>query len=186
MAAKSPVGGAGFANGCRALHPGRDLLEQLQPFRADAELEQSKSGEVAARPRQALDKAGADRVADHGEHDRQGAGGLLQRHHRVVAAGQKDVRTEREELRDVSAHTLGIAAAPADIDLRVAPVGPAQLLQPLRNAARRACPSGPSAATLMSTPMRRMRAGCCARAAIGHAAVPPRRVMNSRRLMKAP
>ena len=35
----------------------------------------------------------------------------------------------------------------------------------------------------MSTPMRRIRSPCCARATIGHAAAPPRSVMNSRRLM---
>jgi hypothetical protein len=34
----------------------------------------------------------------------------------------------------------------------------------------------------MSTPMRRTRSNCCARAANGHAAAPPRSVMNSRRL----
>src|SRR5215475_8125179 len=48
----------------------------------------------------------------------------------------------------------------------------------------RACPSGSSAAVFMSTPMRRIRSPCCARAAIGHvAAAPPRSVMKSRRLM---
>jgi hypothetical protein len=31
--------------------------------------------------------------------------------------------------------------------------------------------------------MRQTLPGCCARAAIGHAAVPPTRIMNSRRLM---
>ena len=48
----------------------------------------------------------------------------------------------------------------------------------------RACPSGSSAARLMSTPMRRIRSACCARAASGHAAAaPPSSVMNSRRLV---
>ena len=46
----------------------------------------------------------------------------------------------------------------------------------------RACASGSSAARFMSTPMRRIRSGCCARAASGHAAAaPPSSVMNSRR-----
>src|SRR5205807_1595015 len=82
------VGSASFPNDRCALHPGRDLLEQLEPFRADAELEQGKSGDVAARARQALDKAGADRITDHGEHDWGYAGGMLQLHHRMVAAGR--------------------------------------------------------------------------------------------------
>src|SRR5215831_14248973 len=37
----------------------------------------------------------------------------------------------------------------------------------------------------MSTPMRRMRLPCCAPAASGHAAAPPRSVMNSRRLISS-
>src|SRR5262249_55093167 len=58
------VGSASFPKDRNALHPGRDLLEQLEPFRADAELEQGKSSDVAAWPPQALDKAGADRITD--------------------------------------------------------------------------------------------------------------------------
>jgi hypothetical protein len=54
----------------------------------------------------------------------------------------------------------------------------------LKNAATRLCPSGSSAAKCMSTPMRRIRSGCCARAASGHAAAaPPTSDMNSRRLI---
>jgi hypothetical protein len=62
-------------------------------------------------------------------------------------------------------------------------------LQPNRcrlcwNAATRACASGSSSAWPMSTPIRRTRSGCCARAGSGQiAAVPPISVMNSRRLM---
>src|SRR5215510_12593504 len=35
----------------------------------------------------------------------------------------------------------------------------------------------------ISTPIRRIRSGCCARPASGHAAAPPSSVMNSRRLV---
>ena len=34
--------------------------------------------------------------------------------------------------------------------------------------------------------MRRIRSGCCARAASGHAAAPPRAAMNARRLISHP
>src|SRR5262249_37711400 len=55
--------------------------------------------------------------------------------------------------------------------------------RPCANAASRARSSGSSAANGDNTPMRRIRSGCCARAASGQAsAVPPRSVMNSRRL----
>jgi hypothetical protein len=51
----------------------------------------------------------------------------------------------------------------------------------------RACDSESSAAEAMSTPMRRTRSGCCARAARGQAtaAPPPRNVMNSRRFISS-
>ena len=55
---------------------------------------------------------------------------------------------------------------------------------PSRNAVTWACASASLSANGISTPMRRMRSGCCARAASGHAAAaPPRSVMNSRRRM---
>ncbi len=61
----------------RPRHTGRDVSDQLQPFHADAELEQYKSGSVAARPRQGRHEAGTDRVSGLREHDWHGAGRLL-------------------------------------------------------------------------------------------------------------
>ena len=55
---------------------GAILLEQLQPFCAHAVFKTHKSGGVAARPRQAIDVAGADRVGDDHKHDRHAAGRL--------------------------------------------------------------------------------------------------------------
>src|SRR5262249_36350761 len=53
--------------------------------------------------------------------------------------------------------------------------------RPCRNAALRACPSASSAARFTSTPIRRIRSPCCARAASGHTtAAPPSSVMKSR------
>src|SRR5262249_41875006 len=46
---------------------------------------------------------------------------------------------------------------------------------------------GSSSARLISTPIRRIPSGCCARTASGNvAATPPRSVMNSRRRMSCP
>src|SRR6266536_2595644 len=57
---------------------------------------------------------------------------------------------------------------------------------PRRRAETRICPSSPSASP-MSTAMRRIRSGCCARAASGHAAAaPPSSVMKLRRLIRSP
>ena len=98
----------------RARHARRDLLEQLQPFSRQAVFELHEAGGVAARPRQAIDEAGADRIGDDREHDRHGAGRLQQRPHGRGASGQDDVRRERDQFRRVSANVVGIAGAPAD------------------------------------------------------------------------
>jgi hypothetical protein len=49
------------------------------------------------------------------------------------------------------------------------------LASPSRSAPVRAWPSGSRSARFISTPMRRLPSGCCARAATGHAAAPPSR-----------
>ena len=55
------------------------------------------------------------------------------------------------------------------------------------NAVTRAWPSGSSERTFMSTPIRRIRSACWARAARDHAAaVPPMSAMNCRRFMRSP
>ena len=48
-----------LANGSR--HAACDLLEQFQPFPTQTVFERHEPGSVAARPRQAVDEAGADR-----------------------------------------------------------------------------------------------------------------------------
>src|SRR5262245_54799350 len=55
-------GSGRIAKDCYACHARRDFLEQLQPFSADVVFELHKFGRVAARPRQAVDEAGADRI----------------------------------------------------------------------------------------------------------------------------
>ena len=123
---------AGIPKDRHPRHARRDLLEQLQPFAADAVFELREPGDVAARPRQARDEAGADRIDDLHEHDRHGAGRLLQRRHDRDAAGQDDVRRERDQFRRVSCECARDRRSPAVVDPHVAAVGPAQLLQPLQ------------------------------------------------------
>jgi hypothetical protein len=53
-----------------------DSESTVQPFPAQTVFKHEKAGGVAARPRQALDETGADRVNDKHEHDRHGAGRL--------------------------------------------------------------------------------------------------------------
>jgi hypothetical protein len=115
----------------RSRHAGRDLFEQFQPFSADREFERSKAGGVSARPCQAIDEAGADRIGDLHEHDRHGARLLQQRPRGCTADREDDVGRERSQFRGVSTNALGVARSPAQVDANVAPVGPAQLTQRL-------------------------------------------------------
>src|SRR5262249_41429976 len=50
----------GIPRNCRSRHAWCNLLEQFQPFAGHAELEIHKPGDVAAWPRQAVNKAAAD------------------------------------------------------------------------------------------------------------------------------
>jgi len=67
--------GVGIAKHRRSLHPGRDLLEQLQPFSAHAVFGIGKPCGVAARPRQTFDRAATHWISHLHEYDRHGTGG---------------------------------------------------------------------------------------------------------------
>jgi hypothetical protein len=105
----------------------------LQPFSAQGVLELGEAGGVAARPRQARDVAGADRVDALHEHDRDVAARLLNLRHdrRCTSAGHNDVGREREQFRRRPAQARAIARGPAGVDLQVLAGGPPRLLQPL-------------------------------------------------------
>ena len=71
-----PAAYGGIAKDRHSRHAGAICLSSSSHFPLNAVFEQAKSGGVAARPRQALDEAGADRIGDLHEHDRHGAGRL--------------------------------------------------------------------------------------------------------------
>ena len=79
-------------------HTWRGFFEQLQPFRGHAVFKTHETGDVAARPRQAVDETGADWIAKHRGHNRHGAGHLQQWSYGRGAMGQDDVRREREPI----------------------------------------------------------------------------------------
>ena len=130
------LAGAGALGGIpkdrRSRHAWCGLLEQFQPFRAQTEFETNKACGVAARPRQAVDEAGADRIDDDREHDRHRAGRLQHRSHGRSARGQNDVGRERGQFRRVSANIRGIGRGPAGVDAHVVADGPTQLRQRLK------------------------------------------------------
>src|SRR6516164_4826726 len=114
-----------------SLYAGRDLLEQLQPFPADAVFIQHKTSSVAARLREAIDEPGADRFGNLDEHDRHGTSRPQQRPRGCTGNSQDDVGRKCNQFRRVYANALGIARSPPYVDPQVAAVGPAQLLQSL-------------------------------------------------------
>ena len=58
-----PGGYGRIPKDCRPCQAGHNLLEQLQPFSAQIVFELQEACDVAARPCQAIDEAGADRSA---------------------------------------------------------------------------------------------------------------------------
>ena len=120
----------------RSRHAWRDLLEQFQPFRAHAVFERGEAGGVAARPRQAVDEAGADRIGTLTN-----TIGTV----RIVGCSGSSVEPPVAKMTSGASATnsaayrrmcVGIARAPANVDPHVAAVGPAQLRQPLRERLR--------------------------------------------------
>src|SRR5262245_58810687 len=74
-----------IAKNGRAGHARSDLLEQLQPFCADAVFELGETGDVAAWPRQASNEAGTNWVRGLREYDGHAAGCLQQLRHHLAA-----------------------------------------------------------------------------------------------------
>src|SRR6516164_4064623 len=123
------LGDGSIAQHRHPFYAGRDLLKQFQPFCADAVFERRKSSDVAAWAREAVNKAGADRIRHQHENDRHGASYLLQRSSGLLASGQDYVRRERDQFGRILPKTRYIAQGEAVVDLHIAALGPAQLLQ---------------------------------------------------------
>ena len=68
------AGGGGIAKDARSYHSWRDLGNSIFPSHAVFEQEETRG--VAARPSQAVNEAGGDRIGDAWKHDRHGAGRL--------------------------------------------------------------------------------------------------------------
>ena len=104
---------------------GRDLLQQLEPFAAHAVLEIGNAGDVAARPRQAVDKA--QRRPDRRRSRRRSAwsrvAALHMRRPTVAAASDDDVGAERRPVppRNCAVRSI-LPSGPAVFDRDVAAV----------------------------------------------------------------
>src|SRR5215471_1737344 len=80
---------------------------------------------------QAIDDTGADRISDGREHDGRSAADMLQRRHGEGAAGQDDVRRERDQFCGIFCAPVRVILAPAGVNPYIAANTPAQFLQAL-------------------------------------------------------
>jgi hypothetical protein len=106
-------------------------LSSSQPFSTQTVFEIHEAGNVAARPSQVVDEAGSDRIGNTVEHNRNRLSLPLQRRHAQGARSEDDMRRECNQFRCVCALAFDVVLAPACVDLNIAAVGPAQLLQDL-------------------------------------------------------
>src|SRR5215472_14502266 len=117
----------GVSNHRHPAHVRHDFLEQFEPFSAQAVFEESETGRITTRSRQAIDKTPTNWVHDLHEHNRDSAGSLQQRRDGDIRSGQYDIRGEHDQFRGISANAFGIARSPAMFYPQVLLYGPAQL-----------------------------------------------------------
>src|SRR5262249_29284905 len=109
-------------------HVWRNLLEKFEPFNAHAVFEQNETGRIAARPRQTIHEASADRIDSYHEHYGHGWGYCCQRRPSRGGRGQDDIRRERDEFGREFALKRRIACGPANVNPHVLTVGQTQFL----------------------------------------------------------
>ena len=125
---------AGFAESRRTaarVTRGAISLSRSSHFSAQAVFEIHEAGDVAGRPGQIVDNAGADWIGNTVEHNRDCLGLPLHGRHAKGAYSEDDMRSECDQFRSVCAIALDVVPAPADVDLNIAAAAPAQLLQDL-------------------------------------------------------
>src|SRR5262249_30990180 len=95
----------------------------------DRHLAVCKTGDVAARTCQAVNKSVADRIGHPGKYNRYGPGRLLQFRNDKGIVAKEQVGVERNQLCRKRPSPAGIAPSKAHIDSQVAPAGPSQTRQ---------------------------------------------------------
>src|SRR5262249_23857402 len=128
--AERKEGKKGGVGGLKMSPPRLDLLELLQPFPDQGEVDECEAGDVAARTRHVGDEALSDWIVEHSEDNRDALGRLLQcRNHRRATADNQ-VRCRTHDLHCVSLHSGEIAGGKPMLDLNVA-LGPSERLESL-------------------------------------------------------
>ena len=164
---------------------GHELAQQLQPLRPQHAGEKAHAGDVAARPVEAGDEAVPDRIAPGREDDRNRRGRGLGRERRNGCSPTITATGRRIRSAASAGSRSDLICPPSDIRSRRS--GPRQSRLPSGPGGTRSRGASQSASDVLRRNPTTGIAGCCARAASGHAAAaPPRTPRNSRRLMSAP
>ena len=111
---------------------GGNLLEQFQPLAGHGWLNVGEPGDVAPRPRKALSEAGADRIGNGGEDDRDGARLSQQSRRGGCVMRKNEVGLQRDKFLRESLHRWRVGChRSADVDADVAILHPSERLEAL-------------------------------------------------------
>ena len=177
---------AGLTSTATRAAAGTSSRRSSSRFAANSSTEKIDPGQVAARPGEAGDKTKPDRVFADDEDDRDRRGCRLGRQRRQGASGRGDhgdppanqFGRQRRQPIDIDSRPSGIRSPRSRPRHSRSPSGPGEM--------RADGPRTPSGDVASRNPITGI-AGCCARAASGHAAAaPPSSVMNSRRFIRSP
>jgi hypothetical protein len=130
-----------IVQGCHARDGGHGCLQHFELFGHEFSGAVIQPGEVAPGPGQTRYQTPFHQVGSHGNHDGNGRGGLLGRHHGLGRGQPDDVRRELDQLggegRESVGVVLGMAVCEADgVPLHIAQVAQA-LLEGLETGCRR-------------------------------------------------
>ena len=125
--------GRGAPNDANARDVRRKLLEQFEPFPGEAGFEIHEAGAVAPRSSQSCQVSGPSRIRGICKDNRDSAGDrILQRLKRRGAAGDSNVRPQREQLLGILAIAVAVAPGRAILQPQIPADAPAAFGQPVK------------------------------------------------------
>ncbi len=108
-------------------HAGHDLLQKPYPFADQGRVDERKAGKVAARTRQTLDMAKADRIGRQCKHDRDRIRHALQHRNDRRAVGQDHIGRQRHQFFGILPDQFALARRPPVFDVDIFAFLPAEI-----------------------------------------------------------
>jgi hypothetical protein len=112
-----------------ALRGRQQLAQQRETLGVELRGNNGIAGDIAARPGQACDETGADRVASGPNNDRYGGCRVLRRKCGVRAISRDEFHLEPNELLREGSEELGFAVCVASFDEQILALHPAEFAQ---------------------------------------------------------